>query len=139
MAGMTLRALGGRPGRGAEVSAPQSPPGDEADNHPGGNASEFERVQDLETPRLPPLFPAAPWGHQVCLRPWAEGSGTLDSTPVSLTLNKITCIVAELIGCVFVHSFPSQKSSFSPHPHHLPVFTCLCASPKLLTKAMTFY
>lgn len=78
---MTLQALEGRPGRGADVFALQSLRGDEEDSRPGRNGSEFEHTQDLETPSLPPVLPMAPWGSQVCLRSWAEGSWPLKFYP----------------------------------------------------------
>nr|XP_019580981.1 PREDICTED: cytosolic phospholipase A2 epsilon [Rhinolophus sinicus] len=66
---MTLQALEGRPGRGADVFVLQSLRGDEEDSRPGRNGSEFEHAQDLETPSLPPVLPKAPWGSQEGLSP----------------------------------------------------------------------
>ena len=39
----------------------------------------------------------------------------LNFTLIVLTLNKITCIAAELRGCVFIH-FAFRDESLPPHP-----------------------
>lgn len=74
MAGLTAQALESHPGLRAGVCISQSLPGDEEDCSSARNASEFEHTQDLGTPGLPPVLPMPPWGSQVCLRSWAEGS-----------------------------------------------------------------
>ncbi|XP_016067789.1 PREDICTED: cytosolic phospholipase A2 epsilon [Miniopterus natalensis] len=66
---MTLQALEGHPGLGADVLVSQSLQGDEEDSRSGRNVSEFEHTQDLETPDFPPLLPMAPWGSQEGLSP----------------------------------------------------------------------
>ena len=52
--------------------------------------------------------------------------GPLNFTPAFLTTSKITCIAAELRGCVLVNFFLSQMHSFGPAPSPTCPYLSLC-------------
>lgn len=94
MAG-TIQAPEGCHGVETNMFVPQSPQGEE-DSRPGRNCSGFEDTQDLETAVCPPLLPMAPCGSQVL-----RGRAPVIPSAPPMTLNKITCILAEVIFCSF--------------------------------------
>lgn len=114
----------GHPGLGTDVSVPQSLQWDEEGSMAGRSVCESEQTGPGNSSSHISTS-VAPDGSQVCLYSWGEGPWPLNFTLIVLTLNKITCIAAELRSCVFIH-FAFQDESFHPIPSPTCPYLFLC-------------